>query len=140
MDAEAIQLMAEDMARLHDFLFAAAQGATLTAPAARHSAHIGVEHFASKMAELVADMVGSPYAQLFHPRKTTAKGHHPRREKGEVVVIEKAIPSSKRVIVLDDLATSAQTLEEHVKALQAIGVSVSAAVWVYGSTSGVGRG
>lgn len=139
LDEGTAAAMADDLALVIRLCFEASQGSVIAAPSARHSAFAGLPHFASRIAELVAVKLDTAPASLFEITKADRKGHHPAREKELPVVIEKNLPRDRRVILIDDVATSGQTLEWHAKALREKGVAVSAAVWVYGSTAGTGR-
>lgn len=139
VDMQIASDMASDFVKGIKSIFGAASGCIISAPSARHSAFIGVDHFASVIAKMVAKELGSPYVQLFKPTKATAKGHWPTREKDAPVIIPNSVSSGARVILVDDLATSGQTLEVHVKALAKIGVQASAITWVYGQTTGDGK-
>lgn len=139
LDEGTARNMAADLAFVIRSCMGATDGAIIAAPSPRHSAFAGLPHFASHIAELIAETLGTKSASLFEVTKADRKGHHPAREKEPPKVIEKNLPREKRVILIDDVATSGQTLEWHAKALMEVGVAVSSAVWVYGHTSGTGR-
>ena len=139
LDERTAAMMAADLALVARLVFEATSGAIITAPSPRHSAFAGLPHFASRIGEIMAESMDTQFVPLFEVTKADRKGHHPAREKEPPKVIAKNLPRDRRVLIIDDVATSGQTLEWHVKALREEGVSVSAAVWVYGSTSGVGR-
>lgn len=139
IDDKTARNMAADLALVIRLCFESSEGAVIAAPSPRHSAFAGLPHFASLIAEHVAEEIGTRSASLFEITKADRKGHHPAREKEPPKVIVQNLPRDRRVILIDDVATSGQTLEWHAKALREQGVKVSTAVWVYGSTSGVGR-
>ncbi|UOF77580.1 prtase [Caudoviricetes sp.] len=111
----------------------------VAAPSPRHSAFAGIPHFASALARQVAEATGNEYAELFEPIPADRLGHHPRREKEPPKLKDAASVAGKRVLLIDDVATSGQTIELHAKALRSAGAKVSAIVWVYGTTKGLGR-
>ena len=106
----------------------------MIAPSSRHSAFIGVPHFATAIAKSVAEKLNLDFRTgVFKTIAATHKGHHPRREKDPPELAEQ--PPAK-VLLIDDTATSGTTLELHVKALKAAGANVTAAVWIYGEQNG----
>ena len=137
MDPKIIEAMAQDMIRVHNLIHEPFAG-IITAPSARHSAFIGVAHFASAIAKRMAEILELRHEVLFETVGASHKGHHPLREKDPPKLIVKNLPASKRILLIDDLATSGKTLEEHVNLLRSEGCKVSAMVWAYGSTGGTG--
>ena len=135
VDMDSAEVIAGELTECIRNLFGASIGASITAPNARHSAHIGVEHFASKIAQLVAAKLGAEYVQLFEVCKTDRSGHSPKLRKDPPKIIVANLPASRRVIIVDEVATSAETMEMHIKALREAGISVSGLVWVFGETN-----
>lgn len=137
-DPEIRSLIVDDLETVARLVFEPFEG-IVTAPSARHSAFAGLPHFASHIAEDLAGRLGQKYELLFEPTAANRKGHHPAREKDLPIVIEKRLPMASRILLVDELATSGQTLEWHAKALREKGAKVSILVWCYGATSGTGR-
>lgn len=138
IDPEIRSAIVDDLEHVARLVFEPFEG-IVTAPSARHSAFAGLPHFASHVAEELAGRLGQKYELLFEPTAANRKGHHPARKKELPIVIEKRLPMSPRILLVDELATSGQTLEWHAKALREKGAKVSILVWCYGSTSGTGR-
>jgi predicted amidophosphoribosyltransferase len=139
VDQDVAGMMAVDLVQTIEKCHAAAAGALFTAPSPRHSARLGVKHFATLIAEKVAERLESPCKPLFESIPTKHLGHHPAREKEPPKLILENLPESKRIVLVDDVATSGKTLEIHANLLAEAGMKVTCLVWVYGVTGGVGR-
>jgi len=100
----------------------------VTPPPARTSVNA---HFATRMAERVAQELGVYCKSLFAPR-AGGSGHHPAKHKDPPEVVEGA-PS--HALLIDDVSTSGETLELCVRALEAAGTRTTAIVWIGGETT-----
>ena len=138
LDPDVLSMMADDLLAVARLVFEPFRG-IVAAPSARHSAFTGRPHFATELARIVADSLGQAHGVLFEPTPANRAGHHPAREKEPPKVIAKNLPMDPCILLVDDLATSGQTIELHTKALREAGAAVSVIVWCYSSTSGVGR-
>lgn len=133
LDEEWLAAMVLDLQAAALAVLGACDG-VVSAPGPRHSAFIGVPHFATLAAERLADVLGLEHRPLFAPSAARHKGHHPMREKARPSLVGDA---PKRALLIDDVATTGQTLEWHVRALQEAGARVSALGWIYGTVKGV---
>ena len=79
----------------------------------------------------VSRLLGGNYRDRMKPYASILFDDPPKLKEGAAAELE-----GKRVLLIDDVATSATTLELHAKALRAAGAKVNSIVWVYGSTKG----
>lgn len=138
MNPEMLGAIGADLAEIARSIFGAT-GGFVTAPPARHSAYAGRPHFASRLAEDLAEALELEYRPIFEPTPANRLGHHPAREKDPPKLIAEALEYGERVLLIDDIATSGATLELSAKAIRAAGGRVSAIVGIYGATNGLGR-
>lgn len=138
MDEKALSLISADLIQVASLVFPAFDG-VVSAPSPRHSAFKGVPHFATELARRLAEATGNTHEALFEVMGADRLGHHPAREKEPPKVRPEKLPREPRVLLVDDVATSGQTMELHARALQEHGAKVMGLVWCFGQTTGSGK-
>jgi hypothetical protein len=90
--------------------------------------------FGKRLAQSVADNLEIPFVQMFADRPRTGVSH-PKRS-ANVTPLRRIGSPPGSLLLVDDLATSGQHLEESTLALRKLGVPVSAMAWISGVVKG----
>jgi hypothetical protein len=95
-------------------------------------------HFASELAQSIAQRLEAPYGALFAPRALTHTSS-PRNyaERGEIT-LESPLEPGAAILLIDDVATSGTTIEQCIGALA--GHLVIPVVWIYSDALEGGAG
>lgn len=90
--------------------------------------------FGKRLAQAVASDLGLPFVQIFADRPCSGVSHP--KEFARLPPLTRIAEPPGSLLLIDDVATSGQHLEEAVSALRRLGVAVSAVAWISGSLTG----
>lgn len=130
LDPGFIKEAAEPVSALIRQLFGSGSAHTVTCIPCGHSCRANC--FGKLLAQAVAEGLGLPFIQVFADRPRAGVSH-PKQSTKLPPLRQIARPAGPTIIV-DDLATSGEHLEQAVLALRRVGIAASAVAWISGST------
>ena len=90
--------------------------------------------FGKLLAQGVAQEMGMPFIQVFADRHRTGVSHP--KQSAKLPPLRQVARPPGSTIIIDDVATSGEHLEQAVLALRRVGIAASAFAWISGSTVG----
>ncbi len=127
-----VKAAAEPVSALIRQLFGSGPAHAVTCIPCGHSCR--ADCFGKLLAQAVAQGAGMPFIQIFADRPRAGVSH-PKQSIRLPPLRHIARPPGS-TIVIDDVATSGEHLEQAVLALRRIGIAASAIAWISGSTVG----
>ena len=89
------------------------------------------DSFAVRLAESVAERLGTEFAKMFSDRYVSGVSHP--KEFTKLPPLEKLLAADRPVLLVDDVATSGWHLEEALSAIRGDGVPAIATTWISGT-------
>jgi predicted amidophosphoribosyltransferase len=129
-DAKFVRAVSSEISKLINAMFGRIE-IFITTPAQRHS--VGY-HLATDVCRAVADNRGCEFVKLFEDNLTNGVSD-PRNYKSIRATLlttnDNKHPDSRVCVLIDDVATSGETIFQHLTTLRGAGIKAVAIVWIY---------